>query len=667
MPDFFFFFFFVAFVVVNYTSYILNTQHNRFAVDTEVADIDVKKVGPIGNGRVICLSVYAGPSVDLGGGPGKVLWIDNMDEAEDVLLHFKPFLESTRHRKVWHNYGFDRHVLYNTWGDQERRRINCLGFGGDTMHMARLWDTSLTKLSGEGGFSLQALSSLLLGRSYEKVSMKDLFGVSKLRKDGTPGNIMTMPPVEELQRSKHSRENWIRYSSYDAQSTWLIRKELEAKLRAVEWRTMSGNILTMWDFYKRYYVSFGEILTDMEREGIYVNATGYLAEVEKQARLDQSSAVETFKSWVAEMQPEAADINPSSSAQIQCLLFGGSENIREKGQALESVRTFQIERDPMELEQLMSALDKYASMTLPELKDACRSRSLKVSGTKAELQDRLRNPEPESVSTKKSKVGTCFSSMKVSDLRDTCAARGLNIEGTKSELVSRLKDDSLFQLQLQQLQYNKTNECEQKVKIVAPKPPSKYKDLIIRSIGLKPFKHTASGWPAVSMDVLRKLAGDFTCDPPKYGTAYKEFGGNTSGDKACRALDALCRMGSIDTMLSNFLVPLQSLVDARSRVHCSLNINTDTGRLSARRPNLQNQPALEKDQYRIRSAFAAEAGKSLIVADYGQLELRLLAHMSDCKSMIDAFEQGGCFHSRTAVGMFDHVRKAVSEVRLYFL
>ncbi len=637
-------------------------------MDTEVADIDVKKVGPIGNGRVICLSVYAGPSVDLGGGPGKALWVDNMDEAEDVLLEFQPFLESTRHRKVWHNYGFDRHVLYNAWGGKERRKINCMGFAGDTMHMARLWDTSLTKLSGEGGFSLAALSSLLLGRSYEKASMKDLFGISKLRKDGSPGNVLLLPPVDDLQRSSHSREKWIRYSSYDAQSTWLVHKELQAKLRAVEWRTMSGKVLTMWDFYRTYYVPFGEILTDMEREGIYVNATGHLAEVEKQARLDQASAVEMFKSWVKEMQPEAAEINPSSSAQIQCLLFGGSENIRERGEALESVRTFQTERDATELEQLMSSLDEYASMTLSELKDVCRSRSLKVSGTKAELQDRLRNPELESVSVKKSNVGSRFSSMKVSDLRDTCAARGLSIEGTKSDLVSRLKEDSLFQVQLQQLQDNRTKECAQKKKLPpAPKPPSKYKDLTIHSLGLKPFKHTASGWPAVSMDVLRKLAGDFTSDPPKYGTAYKEFGGKESGDKACRALDALCRMGSIDTMLSNFLIPLQSLADDRSRVHCSLNINTDTGRLSARRPNLQNQPALEKDHYRIRSAFAAETGKSLIVADYGQLELRLLAHMSDCKSMIDAFEQGGCFHSRTALGMFDHVRKAVAKVRLYIV
>ena len=139
-------------------------------------------------------------------------------------------------------------------------------------------------------------------------------------------------------------------------------------------------------------------------------------------------------------------------------------------------------------------------------------------------------------------------------------------------------------------------------------------------------------------------------------------------------------------------------------MHCSLNLNTETGRLSSRAPNLQNQPALEKDQYRIRAAFTAAPGKSLVVADYGQLELvrsgrdlaarsdlprcasgasahisahisacisayisayiscdlaqRLLAHISACKSMVDAFASGGCFHSRTAMGMFDHVKQA---------
>ena len=51
----------------------------------------------------------------------------------------------------------------------------------------------------------------------------------------------------------------------------------------------------------------------------------------------------------------------------------------------------------------------------------------------------------------------------------------------------------------------------------------------------------------------------------------------------------------------------------------------------------------------------------LIVADYGQLELRLLAHVTRCASMIEAFKSGGDFHSRTALGMYPEIQKAIEE------
>jgi DNA polymerase I len=114
-------------------------------------------------------------------------------------------------------------------------------------------------------------------------------------------------------------------------------------------------------------------------------------------------------------------------------------------------------------------------------------------------------------------------------------------------------------------------------------------------------------------------------------------------------------------MITNFLTSLQELADHQSRVHCSLNLNTETGRLSSRRPNLQNQPALEKDKYKIRKAFQASPGNNLIVADYGQLELRVLASMTKCTSMIQAFDAGGDFHSRTAMDMFDYIKKALDD------
>ena len=63
----------------------------------------------------------------------------------------------------------------------------------------------------------------------------------------------------------------------------------------------------------------------------------------------------------------------------------------------------------------------------------------------------------------------------------------------------------------------------------------------------------------------------------------------------------------------------------------------------------------------VRKAFKAEAGRTLVVADYGQLELRLLAHMAGCQSMLEAFRLGGDFHSRTALGMYDHIQVAIDQ------
>ena len=72
--------------------------------------------------------------------------------------------------------------------------------------------------------------------------------------------------------------------------------------------------------------------------------------------------------------------------------------------------------------------------------------------------------------------------------------------------------------------------------------------------------------------MLRDLAG--TPKEQKWGDAYSAFGGGREGEEACEALDALCSMGSIDTMLNTFIKPLQDLLVDQPRVHCSLNLNT---------------------------------------------------------------------------------------------
>ena len=154
------------------------------ACDTEVMDIDLGRVGPVGNGYVTCISVYSGQDFDygLGDGPGTMLWIDNLDDACGILNdHFAAWLEDASVLKVWHNYGFDRHVLYN-------EGINVLGFGGDALHMARLCDTGRMK------YSLESLTEDPLGQ--RKVPMKEIFGEARPRKDGSPGALVDLPAAD---------------------------------------------------------------------------------------------------------------------------------------------------------------------------------------------------------------------------------------------------------------------------------------------------------------------------------------------------------------------------------------------------------------------------------------------------------------------------------------
>lgn len=187
----------------------------------------------------------------------------------------------------------------------------------------------------------------------------------------------------------------------------------------------------------------------------------------------------------------------------------------------------------------------------------------------------------------------------------------------------------------------------------------------LRGLGLKSTVHTASGLPSTDEKSLSILAGN--PDKGKFGTAYdfyKERGQEELGKELCFNIAKLLKHRGIDTLLNTFIIPLQVLADKNSRIHCSLNINTETGRLSSRKPNLQNQPALEKDIYLVRKGFVPEKGKKFIIADYGQLELRILAHMTNCEAMIDAFQSGGDFHSRTAVSMFDNIQQEIDQGEL---
>jgi DNA polymerase-1 len=98
---------------------------------------------------------------------------------------------------------------------------------------------------------------------------------------------------------------------------------------------------------------------------------------------------------------------------------------------------------------------------------------------------------------------------------------------------------------------------------------------------------------------------------------------------------------------------IKSVNPRTGRVHTSFSmVGASTGRLSSSDPNLQNIPIRTVEGRQIRTAFVAQPGRKLISADYSQIELRLVAHVANEASMIEAFSQGVDIHSQTAAQVF---------------
>lgn len=205
------------------------------------------------------------------------------------------------------------------------------------------------------------------------------------------------------------------------------------------------------------------------------------------------------------------------------------------------------------------------------------------------------------------------------------------------------------------------------------------KRFTIAGIGLRAIKskmnkkrlsdYSNKGLPSVNLKLLTEFAGK---DPDnnvfgraaeqdqlgKFGTEYVK--------QACLMLHSMVNITKYQYVLSSFIDPLIEKT-VYSKIHPSLSLDTSTGRLACRKPNLHNPPNAS-DTLGVRAAFTACGDEnSLIVADYSQLELRILAHVTNCASMIASLNAGGDYHSRTAMDMFPHVRECpVGEVKHKF-
>ncbi|MDR3172826.1 MAG: DNA polymerase I, partial [Treponema sp.] len=115
----------------------------------------------------------------------------------------------------------------------------------------------------------------------------------------------------------------------------------------------------------------------------------------------------------------------------------------------------------------------------------------------------------------------------------------------------------------------------------------------------------------------------------------------------------ILRHRTLAKLKSTYVDTLANMADAEGRLHTNfIQTGTVTGRLSSREPNLQNIPIRDEEGRRIREAFIAKPGHLLISADYSQIELVVLAHLSEDKNLIAAFQDGKDVHARTAALIF---------------
>jgi len=147
--------------------------------------------------------------------------------------------------------------------------------------------------------------------------------------------------------------------------------------------------------------------------------------------------------------------------------------------------------------------------------------------------------------------------------------------------------------------------------------------VLFDKLGLPIIKKTSTGKPSTDASVLKKL------DHP--------------------VIEALLEYREYEKLRGTYVDGYLPLIEADGRIHTRFNqMAATTGRLSSDRPNLQNIPIRSESGRTIRRAFIAGEGAEFLVADYSQIELRVLAHMSGDPFLVEAFQKGSDIHTATA-------------------
>ncbi len=168
--------------------------------------------------------------------------------------------------------------------------------------------------------------------------------------------------------------------------------------------------------------------------------------------------------------------------------------------------------------------------------------------------------------------------------------------------------------------------------------PKQIQEVLYDNQGLPVLAKTPKGQPSTAESVLQELAADYTL--PRLILEHR----------------------ALNKLISTYIDRLPEQISPKTgRVHTSYHqAIAATGRLSSSDPNLQNIPVRSEEGRRIRRAFVAPKGQVLLAADYSQIELRIMAHLSGDKGLLAAFEAGEDIHRMTAAEVFNIPPEKVS-------
>jgi DNA polymerase-1 len=204
--------------------------------------------------------------------------------------------------------------------------------------------------------------------------------------------------------------------------------------------------------------------------------------------------------------------------------------------------------------------------------------------------------------------------------------KGVKLDPERINIVEARLEDELSIIQAKLVQ-----AVGRDINLNSPKQLSSF---LYEELGIKPFKKTKTGF-STSEEALRELL--------VFNPAFEEI------------INNILRHRELSKLLSTYTHTLVDFINPETkRIHTEFRqTGTATGRLSSTAPNMQNIPQKGDFAGEIRSAFIAEDGYSFVSFDYSQIELRILAHLTQDKALVEAYKNGLDIHTQTAAKVFD--------------